>query len=81
MSEAGPIGAGRAWWLVDENERGSKTCAGRWDLPKGFSVVERAVAHRAGARVAAPDQSTVRDLLLHVRTLLEDNLEGSVAPD
>ena len=43
--------------------------------------MERAVAHRAGVGVAAPDQSAVRDLLLHVRALLEDNLEGSVAPD
>ena len=78
--DSGVLSACRAWWLVDENELGSKTSAGRWALPKGFSVVERAVAHRAGVGEAAPDQSAVRDLLLHVRALLEDNLEGSVAP-
>jgi hypothetical protein len=74
------LSACRAWWLVGEDELGSKTSAGRWALSKGFPVVERAVAHRTGDRVAVPDQSAVRELLLHVHTLLEYNLAASVVP-
>ena len=65
----------------EEDALGSKTSAGQWALPEGFPVVERAVAHRTGKSVATPDQSAVRDLLLHVRNLLEHNLGGSVVPD
>ena len=33
-------------------------------------VVEQALAQRQGVRVATPDQSVVRELLMHVHTLL-----------
>ena len=79
--DSGVLQACRAWRLMEEDDLGSKTSSGQWALLKGFPVVERAVAHRAGTSVATPDQSAVRELLLHVRNLLEDNLEGSVVPN
>ena len=79
--DSGVLSACRAWWLVKEDELGSKTSAGRWAVSKGFAVVDLAVTHRAGSRVATPDQSAIRELLLYVRTLLECSLEGSIAPE
>ena len=73
------MSACRAWWLVQENELGSKTSAGRWALSQRFPVVEPALAYRAGDRVAAPDQAAIRELLLHVRALVENGLKDSAA--
>jgi len=72
--DSGVLSACRAWWLLEKDELGSKTSAGRWALPKGFPVVERALAYRSGAHVTMPDQSAIREPLLHVHTLLEHNL-------
>jgi hypothetical protein len=72
--DSAALSACRAWWLLEEDELGSKTSAGRWALSRGFPVVERALAHRAGVRGTTPDQSNVHDLLLHVHTLLEHEL-------
>ena len=79
--DSGVLQACRAWRLMEEDDLGSKTSAGQWALPKGFPIVERALAHREGTSVTIPDQSAVRDLLLHVRNLLEHNLAPSVVPD
>ena len=77
--DSGVLSACRAWLLVEEDELGSKTSAGRWALSKGYPAVERAIAHRAGALVVTPDQSAVRELLLHVHSVLEGDLETSAA--
>lgn len=69
------LSACRAWWLMKEDELGSKTSAGRWALSQGFPIVERAIAHRAGVRAEAPDQATVHELLTHVHTLLKHTLD------
>ena len=79
--DSGVLQACRAWRLIEEDDLVSKTSAGQWAMRKGFPIVERAVAHREGTNVATPDQSAVRGLLLHVRSLLEHNIEGSVVPD
>ena len=82
MWDSAVLSACRAWWLLEEEELGSKTSAGRWALSKSIPVAERAVAHRAGGHVATPEQPDVRELLLRVHALLEDSLrEGRVAPD
>jgi hypothetical protein len=80
--DSGVLSACRAWWLLEEDELGSKTSAGRWALSKGFPVVEQAIEHRAGAHAAIPSQGAIRELLLHVRGLLEDSLPAeAAAPD
>ena len=75
------LSACRAWLLAEEDELGSKTAAGRWASSKGFSVVESAISHRAGTRVETPDQSAVREPLLHVHALLERELTDRVTTE
>ena len=72
--DSAALSACRAWWLLKEDELGSKTAAGRWALSKGFSVVELALTYRSGARAAAPDQPDVHKLLRHVQSLLEGGI-------
>jgi hypothetical protein len=75
------LSACRARWLAEEDELGSKTAAGRWASSKGFSVVESAISHRAGTHIETPDQSAVREPLLHVHAPLERDLTGGATTE
>ena len=52
--DSGVLHACRAWRLLEEDDLGSKTSAGRWALPKGFPIVERAIAYRTASARSRP---------------------------